>query len=220
MASGSRGEAVWKVDSREELSALLERIDKSKPVVVQQFVAQTQGRDIRSSGGGRPRGGVVHAPVAVVVQGQLPPGRQSTIAIELPQPLQDMVVKASALCGLSFSGVDVLLGEVYRVCEVNSSPGFEGLERATGSVNCAQAMLDWVDGQVERRAKGAADGSGEAPRWRVRETAYPLQEDHMAIIRDVQRREKEEQRKAEEEKRSAMAAAAEGQPPVVEVGST
>ena len=47
LASGSRGEAVWKLDSRAELSALLERVDKSKPMIVQEFLHSTKGRDIR-----------------------------------------------------------------------------------------------------------------------------------------------------------------------------
>ena len=165
---------------------------------MQQFVQQTQGRDIRCLVVGD---AVVASCMRLSSSSFKANYHQggSTLAVQLPEGLQRMVVQASALCGLTFSGVDVLLGDVYRVCEVNSSPGFEGLERATG-VNCGRAMLEWVERDVEERAKKAAEGKEGETRWRVREAQYPLQEDHLAIIREVQEKERDEQRRAEEAK--------------------
>ena len=205
LASGSRGEAVWKLDSRAELSALLERVDKSKPMIVQEFLHSTKGRDIRCLVVGDE---VVASCMRVSSTSFLANYHAggSTIGVTVSDGLRRMVVAASRKCGLSFSGVDVLLGdEGYRLCEVNSSPGFEGLERATG-VDCAAAMIEFAVHEIERRKKEkeasggvSADGTGEG-KWRVREKEYPLQDDHMRIILEAKEREREAAAKGEEEK--------------------
>ena len=133
------------------------------------------------------------------------------MGVTVSDGLRRMVVAASRKCGLSFSGVDVLLGDDgYRLCEVNSSPGFEGLERATG-VDCAAAMIEYAVQEVERRKKEqaasgvrSADTAGEG-KWRVREREYPLQDDHMRIILEAKERDREAQAKADEENATAKA---------------
>ena len=207
LASGSRGEAVWKLDSRAELSALLERVDKTRPMIVQEFLSSTQGRDIRCLVVGDE---VVASCMRISSTSFLANYHAggSTVGVAVSDGLRRMVVAASRRCGLSFSGVDVLLADDgYRLCEVNSSPGFEGLERATG-VDCAAAMLDYAVQQIEagRRDKRPGPGTGGADGgWRVREKEYPLQDDHMRIILEA----KEKDRQAEEERAEAAAATAE-----------
>ena len=54
-------------------------------------------------------------------------------AIELPPAYREEAVKASRVIGLEVAGVDMLESRNGpRVIEVNSSPGIEGLEMATG----------------------------------------------------------------------------------------
>ena len=208
LASGSRGEAVWKLDSRAELSALLEKVDKSKPMIVQEFLQSTQGRDIRCLVVGDE---VVASCMRVSSTSFLANYHAggSTLAVAVSDGLRRMVVNASRKCGLSFSGVDVLLGDDgYRLCEVNSSPGFEGLERATG-VDCAAAMIQHAVLEIERRSRDkAAAGPNEAAgegKWRLREKEYPLQDDHLRIILEAKEREREAEAKAEEERAAAKA---------------
>ena len=44
-----------------------------------------------------------------------------------------LAVEAASLIGLGISGVDILVdGDSYSVYAINSSPGFEGFESATG----------------------------------------------------------------------------------------
>jgi gamma-F420-2:alpha-L-glutamate ligase len=47
LASGSRGESVWKCDSREQLQELMKTIDTTKPMIIQEFLKLTKGRDLR-----------------------------------------------------------------------------------------------------------------------------------------------------------------------------
>jgi len=50
--------------------------------------------------------------------------------IEITPEIEWMSSEASRILGLDFAGVDLLYdGEHYKICEVNSAPGFEGLEQ-------------------------------------------------------------------------------------------
>ncbi|HSP78209.1 MAG TPA: 30S ribosomal protein S6--L-glutamate ligase, partial [Myxococcaceae bacterium] len=54
-------------------------------------------------------------------------------AVELPPAYAEAAVRAAKLLGLELAGVDMLEGRTGpRLMELNSSPGFEGLEKATG----------------------------------------------------------------------------------------
>merc|ERR1712065_92169 len=59
-----------------------------------------------------------------------------------------LVLKTAELCKLDVSGCDLMMAEDgYKICEVNSSPGFEGLERATG-VDVAGFIFDYILGEI------------------------------------------------------------------------
>jgi ribosomal protein S6--L-glutamate ligase len=62
--------------------------------------------------------------------------------MELPSAYAEAAVRAARLVGLELAGVDMLEGrEGPRLMELNSSPGFEGLEKATGQ-DIAGALVD------------------------------------------------------------------------------
>ena len=59
-------------------------------------------------------------------------------------------VAATKALGLNIAGVDMLRSERGPlVLEVNSSPGFEGVERVTG-VDVADQIITFVEKQIER----------------------------------------------------------------------
>lgn len=92
--------------------------------------------------------------------------------IAVRKQLKDLVVRATQLCLLDICGVDLLLDRPgYKICEMNSSPGFEGLERATG-VDCAKAMVTHARQCVLQRRR-------EGGRKKVEDMIeIPVQEDH------------------------------------------
>ena len=60
------------------------------------------------------------------------------------QEIEKLSVECANLLGLEIAGVDILFdGDSYMVAEVNSSPGFEGFESATG-INVAEKVYDYV----------------------------------------------------------------------------
>ena len=72
----------------------------------------------------------------------------SVEAIDLDPVYADTAVRAAQIMGLRVAGVDMLEGaDGPVVMEVNSSPGFEGIERATG-LDIAGAIIDYVAAQV------------------------------------------------------------------------
>jgi gamma-F420-2:alpha-L-glutamate ligase len=61
-----------------------------------------------------------------------------------PSEMADLAIRAAQSLRLDIAGVDVLYDERgYRICEANSSPGFEGLEKAC-SISVPDKVFDFV----------------------------------------------------------------------------
>jgi ribosomal protein S6--L-glutamate ligase len=69
-------------------------------------------------------------------------------AVELTPEYTRAAVRSAQIMGLRVAGVDMLEGnDGPLVMEVNSSPGLEGIERATG-LDVAGAIIDYIANQV------------------------------------------------------------------------
>jgi ribosomal protein S6--L-glutamate ligase len=72
-------------------------------------------------------------------------------AIELSPDEQNTAIRAAEALGLSVAGVDMLpSSRGPLVIEVNSSPGLEGIERATG-VDIAERIIRYVERSVRKK---------------------------------------------------------------------
>ncbi len=101
--------------------------------LVQQFVKEAAGEDIRCL---VVAGKVVAAMKRTGAEGDfrsnLHQGGQATVT-RITKAEREVAVRAARAFGLNMAGVDLLRSsEGPKVLEVNSSPGFEGIERATG----------------------------------------------------------------------------------------
>jgi RimK family alpha-L-glutamate ligase len=66
------------------------------------------------------------------------------------EEVKELAVKAAETLGCYVAGVDLMEGpEGYRVTEINSQPGFRGLQTATG-VNIAGAIVDFMLSRLKR----------------------------------------------------------------------
>lgn len=149
--SGSMGDAVWKVDSPADMLRQLPEIRavaKDTPIVFQEFVSTSTGRDLRIVVA---NGKLVSAMMRIASTGFKANFHQGgrVRKVDVSPELAEMAVKVARVSKLDIAGVDVLIGsDKYMICEVNSSPGFEGLERAS-RVNVArefiQAALDRIE---------------------------------------------------------------------------
>lgn len=71
--------------------------------------------------------------------------------MELTEEYRETAVKAAKATKLEIAGVDMLVGrDGPKVIEVNSSPGLEGIEAATG-INVAQRMLEYCVDRVRTK---------------------------------------------------------------------
>ena len=140
---GTQGVGVMLASTIPELQGILETFrGLGQEFVLQEFVAESRGRDIRALVVG---GKVVGAMRRRAKRGEFRSnlhrgGRGRPITLE--PAYVDAALRATELVGLEVAGVDLLETQAGpTLLEVNSSPGFEGLERATG-LDAAGAIVD------------------------------------------------------------------------------
>lgn len=146
---GTQGVGVILAESVKVAEAIIETLHSAKQnVLVQKFVAESKGRDVRAF----VVGDRVVAAMRRVAQGSefrsnVHRGGRAE-AIELSPEYEEVAVRAAQIMGLRVAGVDML--EARRgpqIMEVNSSPGLEGIETATG-LDVAGAVIDFIAEQV------------------------------------------------------------------------
>ncbi|MGZ3457030.1 MAG: ATP-grasp domain-containing protein [Archangium sp.] len=150
---GTQGVGVMIAHSLQEVQTIVNTFwDLGQEVVLQEFVAESKGRDVRAL--------VVGEQVVGAMQRRAKKGEfRSNIhrggeghPVALPPAYVDVAVRAARLLGLELAGVDMLEGHAGpRLMELNSSPGFEGLERATKQ-DIAGAIIDRALALAEARA--------------------------------------------------------------------
>ena len=134
LTQGTQGVGVMIAHSAAEVESILGTLwDLGQEILLQEFVAESRGRDVRAL--------VVGDRVVGAMRREAPRGEfRSNLhrggfgtAIQLPPEYAETAVRAAKVIGLEVAGVDLLeSNEGPKIVELNSSPGFEGLERATG----------------------------------------------------------------------------------------
>lgn len=147
---GTQGVGVILADSESVAAAIVETMQSAKQnVLIQKFVAESKGRDVRAF----VVGGRVVAAMRRVADGQefrsnVHLGGRAE-GIDLDPEYEKTAVRAAQILGLRVAGVDLLEGASGpQVMEVNSSPGLEGIESATG-VDIAGEVVDFMASQVD-----------------------------------------------------------------------
>ncbi|WP_180326608.1 ATP-grasp domain-containing protein [Raoultibacter phocaeensis] len=140
-SSGSFGEQVHLVHSREELVAVLDSFG-TRSAVLQRFVASSVGRDVRVQVvGGRVIASMLRSSGGKDFRANIVCGA-SAEAFDAPESFEAMALAVCRTIGLDFAGVDILFGEGERpvFCEVNSNAHFEGILACCG-VNAADEIV-------------------------------------------------------------------------------
>jgi len=150
LLEGTQGVGVILAESVKIAEAIIETLQSTRQnVLVQKFVAESKGRDIRAL----VVGDRVVAAMRRVAQGNefrsnIHRGGISEL-VELDDNYAHTAVRCAQIMGLRIAGVDML--ESYdgpQVMEVNSSPGLEGIETCT-QLDVAGAMIDFIAAQVD-----------------------------------------------------------------------
>ena len=149
LLEGSQGVGVILADSVSIAGAIIETLQSARQnVLLQKFVAESKGKDIRAFVvGGRVVGAMRRKAAGTEFRSNVHRGG-STEAVTLDPEYERTAVQAAQIMGLRVAGVDMLEGaDGPQVMEVNSSPGLEGIEGATG-VDIAGAMIEHIEEQV------------------------------------------------------------------------
>ena len=145
VTQGTQGQGVFLRHTLRETGNLVQGLlVTGKAVLIQEYIAESHGKDIRAL----VVGGKVVASMRRKARGREFRSNyhlNGTVEkVEISEEYAEVACRAARVLGLNVAGVDLLEGnDGPLVLEVNSSPGLEGIEKASG-VNVAGAIIDYV----------------------------------------------------------------------------
>ena len=149
--SGSFGAGVFLVETRKQLTQLLKMAEITKPsynIIVQEFIKESFGKDLRVL--------VVNGKVVACMMRQSTDGDfranitrgGEAIPYQIDDDIEWISGECARLLNLDVAGVDLLFNDgKYVICEVNSSPGFEGMDKYT-KTNIAENIVTFVKHKI------------------------------------------------------------------------
>lgn len=150
LIEGTQGIGVLLAENETSAASIIELLQSQKQnVLIQKFVAESKGKDIRAI----VVGDQVVAAMRRVAQGQefrsnVHRGGR-TEQVELDDTYKETAIRAAQIMGLRVAGVDMLEGkDGPQVLEINSSPGLEGIEGCT-KLDVAGSIIDYIAAQVD-----------------------------------------------------------------------
>jgi len=149
LLEGTQGIGVILAPQAKVAEAIIETLHSTNQnVLIQAFIAESKGRDIRA---------LVVGDRVVAAMRRRANGdefrsnvhRGGTVEpVELTPEYERAAVRSAQIMGLRVAGVDMLEGaDGPLVMEVNSSPGLQGIETATG-LDVAGAIIDYISNEV------------------------------------------------------------------------
>lgn len=150
LLEGTQGIGVVLAESKNAAEAILEAFQGVKArVIVQEFIAEAKGADIRVM--------VVDGVVVGAIKRQGKEGEfrsnlhrgGNAIAIDLTEEEENAALKAARVMKMAVAGVDMLQSKNGpMIMEVNSSPGLSGVESATGK-DIAKQIIRYIERHVD-----------------------------------------------------------------------
>lgn len=146
LLEGTQGMGVVLAETRKAAESVLQTLmGLNANIIVQEFIKESKGEDIRCF--------VVGDKVVASMKRTAEPGdfranlHQGGVAevVKISKRERETAVKAAKIMGLSMAGVDLLRSDRGPlVLEINSSPGLEGIETATG-LNIADTIIEYIE---------------------------------------------------------------------------
>ena len=145
VTQGTQGQGVFlRHTIRESRNLVQGLLLTGRAVLIQEYIAESHGKDIRA---------LVVGDRVVASMRRRARGREfrsnyhlngTVEKVDLPLEFEEAACRAARVLGLHIAGVDLLEAkDGPLVLEVNSSPGLEGIEKASG-VNVAGEIIDYV----------------------------------------------------------------------------
>ncbi len=147
--SGAKGSGVYLSESAknfEDLMTLIESTKSNANIILQEFITNSRGRDLRVlMVGGRAVACMQRLSTDGNFKANVSRGGAAQPYPMTPE-LELLTIEVTRKTGLDIAGVDLLFDDDhFKVCEVNSSPGFKGIETAYPHMNVADIILQYVE---------------------------------------------------------------------------
>lgn len=146
LLEGTQGKGVILADSHQSAVSIINAFkEMSTNILVQEFIKESHGTDIRCF--------VIGDKVVAAVKRQAKEGEfranvhqgAKVIKVSLKPNERAIAVAAAKTMGLKVAGVDLIRSnQGTLVLEINSSPGLEGIEKAT-HINIAGKIIDYIE---------------------------------------------------------------------------
>ncbi|MBD8489846.1 30S ribosomal protein S6--L-glutamate ligase [Echinicola sp. CAU 1574] len=152
LLEGTQGLGVVLAETRKAGQSVIEAFHGLKArVIVQEFIKEAKGADIRAFVvNGRVVGAMKRQGEEGEFRSNLHRGGKATV-IKLSTAERKAALGAAKALGLTVAGVDMLQSaRGPLILEVNSSPGLEGIEKATG-INIAGKIVEFIEASANRK---------------------------------------------------------------------
>jgi ribosomal protein S6--L-glutamate ligase len=151
LLEGTQGLGVVLAENKNAATSVIEAFHGLKArIIVQEFIKEAKGADIRAFiVDGKVVGAMKRQGKEGEFRSNLHRGGTSSV-IKLSREEKEVAIAAAKAMGLGVAGVDMLQSKRGPlVMEVNSSPGLEGIEEATG-VNIASKIIQYLEKNAYR----------------------------------------------------------------------
>lgn len=151
LLEGTQGLGVVLAENKNAATSVIEAFHGLKArIIVQEYIKEAKGADIRAFVvDGRVVGAMKRQAKEGEFRSNLHRGGTATV-IRLSREEKEVAIAAAKAMGLGVAGVDMLQSKRGPlVMEVNSSPGLEGIEAATG-VNVAGKIIEYLEKNAYR----------------------------------------------------------------------
>lgn len=149
LLEGTQGKGVVLAETKKAAESVINAFKSlNANILVQEFIKEANGKDIRCF--------VINGKVVAAMQREALPGEfranihlgGTSSVIKITREERKIAVKAAKAMGLYVAGVDIIRSSKGPLLlEVNSSPGLEGIENATGK-DIASLMIKAVEKQL------------------------------------------------------------------------
>ena len=145
--SGSYGSGVFMVEDKKQFRQIMKMAELTNArynIIIQECIEDSLGRDLRVLVvNGKVVGCMMRQSVDGDFRANITRGGEA-IPYQIDDDIDWIGGECARLLDLDIAGVDLLFNEgSYTICEVNSAPGFQGMEKYTKQ-NIAEKMVDYI----------------------------------------------------------------------------
>ena len=147
VVTGSHGKGVYLCETPkqfEDLSELVSSIDFKNSMIIQEYIKESEGRDLRVIViGGRVVGAMQRKSTDGSFKANISRGGEGT-PYDVDDEMEMLAIQVAKTLDLDIAGVDLLFhSDGYKICEANSAPGFKGFESALG-INIPERVFNFA----------------------------------------------------------------------------